>query len=244
MAERYSDELRAQVVAYVEDGHTIREAAAKFNVSPSFAAKSHKRYTSLAAELPFSADAAQVASEDNTPTGEVNASELAEWLGVSKRAVSDFFERGIVVKTERNRFDLRRSVALYCEHLRMTAAGRSGDGADALTQERARLAREQADQTAMKNAAMRRELIPFSDVRQEWVSIGRRVRNAIMSVPSRCRQLLPHLTTFDVDVIDRELRSALSDLGKQDDDRSADDVAASLLGQPATASEAEAIEVD
>ncbi|KQR30503.1 MerR family transcriptional regulator [Rhizobium sp. Leaf155] len=244
MAKSYPDDLRREVIAFIDEGHTVREAAEKFSVSPSFAAKSHKRHVDAGQSQPLG----EVEPADKVlPTvddGEVSASELADLLGVSKRAVSDFVERGIVVKTERNRFDMRRSIQLYCEHLRTMAAGRSGDGADALTTERARLAREQADQTAMKNAVMRREMIPITDVRHEWTSIGRRIRNGIMSVPSRCRQMLPHLTTFDVDVIDRELRSALSDLGEQDDDRSLDAAAESVVGEPATASETEAVEMD
>lgn len=244
MAKSYPDDLRMQVIAYIDEGHTVREAAEKFGVSPSFAAKSHKKHVDAGETGPIdeadTPDALPVPADD----GEISGLELADLLGVSKRAVSDFVERGIVVKTERNRYDMRRSIQLYCEHLRTMAAGRSGDGADALTTERARLAREQADQTAMKNAAMRREMIPITDVRHEWTSIGRRIRNGIMSVPSRCRQMLPHLTTFDVDVIDRELRSALSDLGEQDDDRSVDAAAESVVGEPATTAEIEAIEMD
>ena len=34
-----------------------------------------------------------------------------------------------------------------------------------------------------------------------------------MTVPSRLRQAVPHLTTSDVTVIDRELRDALQELG-------------------------------
>src|SRR5690606_4161305 len=127
-----------------------------------------------------------------------------------------FAERGIILKVGRNRYDLRKSVQLYCEHLRAMAAGRGGENVDALATERARLAREQADQAAMKNAAMRKELIPAAEARHEWVSIARRVRNVIMSVPSRCRQMLPHLTTFDVDLIDTEIRAALAELGEKD----------------------------
>ena len=39
MAKGYSDELRVQVVAFINEGHTVRQAAEKFGVSPSFAAK-------------------------------------------------------------------------------------------------------------------------------------------------------------------------------------------------------------
>lgn len=243
MAERYSDDLRAQVVAYVEQGNSIRDAAAKFSVSPSFVAKSHKKFAEMGAELPLSGDAETETDRTDTHGAGVSAADLAEWLGVSKRAISDFVERGIVVKTEWNRFDLKRSVSLYCEHIRMAAAGRGGD-ADDLTAERTRLAREQADQTAMKNAAMRGEYLSKTEVRHEWTSITRRLRNVIMAVPSRCRQMLPHLTTYDVDLIDHEIRSALTGLGDESDDHSVSDTAEGSMGQPTTAAQTEAFGMD
>lgn len=244
MAKGYPEELRLQVVDYIDEGHSVREAAAKFNVSPSFAAKQHKKHANGGEKLPLLDEKTAPESEKPSLDIEVTASELADFLKVSKRAVSDFVERGIVVKTDRNRFDLRQSVQTYCEHLRMTAAGRGGDGADVLTAERARLAREQADQTAMKNAAMRGDLVSIVDIRHEWASISRRIRNGMLSVPSRCRQMLPHLTTYDVDLIDHEIRSALTGLGDEDDDNGAGDIAAGGVGKPASASEAEAFAVD
>ena len=244
MAKSYPEELRLQVIAYMDEGHSVRDAAEKFDVSPSYAAKAHKKQAAADQTTLLEQSEASEGETTDAGDGEITASELAELLGVSKRAISDFVERGIVAKTERNRFDMARSVQLYCEHLRMVAAGRTGDGSDVLTAERTRLAREQADQTALKNAALRRELIAIADVRHEWTSLGRRIRNGMLSVPSRCRQLLPHLTTYDVDLIDREIRSALTGLGDEDNGISSDDIAAGAVGQSATASKIEAVGVD
>lgn len=243
MAKSYSDELRLQVVAFINEGHTVRQAAEKFGVSPSFAAKTHKKHSELA-DIPLLAEVEPVIEpEPSFMDAEITASDLAEMFGVSKRSISDFAERGIIVKTGRNRFSLQKSVHLYCDHLRGIAAGRGGDNADALTVERARLAAEQADNVAMKNAVLRREMVAISDVRNEWVTIGRRLRNEMMSVPSRCRQMLPHLTTFDVDLIDKEIRAALTGLGVKDND-SADDIAEGSVGKPDTAAETEALGLD
>jgi len=41
----------------------------------------------------------------------------------------------------------------------------------------------------------------------------RGLRSRLLTVPSRLRQIVPHLTTSDVTVIDRELRDALQELG-------------------------------
>ncbi len=243
MAKGYTDELRLQVVAFINEGHTVRQAAEKFGVSPSFAAKTHKKHSDQS-EAPLLADVEPaVEPEPSFMDAEITASDLAEMFGVSKRSISDFSERGIILKTGRNRFDLRKSVQLYCDHLRGIAAGRGGDNADALTVERARLAAEQADNVAMKNAVLRREMVAISDVRNEWVTIGRRLRNEMMSVASRCRQMLPHLTTFDVDLIDKEIRAALTGLGVKDND-SADDIAEGSVGKPDTATETQTLRMD
>nr|WP_051231140.1 helix-turn-helix domain-containing protein [Kaistia adipata] len=243
MAKGYPSELRQQVVVFLDEGHTVRQAAEHFGVSPSFAAKARKKQAEQAeAELPLEVAAAEEASAPILDA-EITAMDLADFLGVSKRAISDFADRGIIAKTGRNRFDLRRSVQLYCDHLRGVAAGRGGDAGDALSTERARLAREQADKVAMENAASRRELITVTEVRGEWVAIARRIRNMMMSVPSRCRQQLPHLTTFDVDLIDREIRTALTELGERDYD-GAGNTAARGVGSDHAAGEAQALGVD
>ena len=244
MAKGYSDELRQQVIAFINEGNTVRQAAEKFSVSPSFAAKAHKKHADQPEAPLFSDEPASEVEDAPADDGTITAIDLAELIGVSKRAVSDFAERGIIVKTGRNRYDLRKSVQLYCEHLRAMAAGRGGENVDTLATERARLAREQADQAAMKNAAMRKELITVAEVRHEWVSIARRIRNVVMSVPSRCRQMLPHLTTYDVDLIDTEIRAALAELGDKDDDSGSDDITAGGLGGIDASAETEAVGLD
>lgn len=244
MAKGYSDELRQQVIAFINEGNTVRQAAEKFSVSPSFAAKSHKKHADQSEAPLFSQEPTVEADEAPVDDGMINALDLAELIGVSKRSVSDFAERGIIVKTGRNRYDLRKSVQLYCEHLRAIAAGRGGENVDVLATERARLASEQADHTAMKNAIMRREMIPAAEVRSEWVSIARRVRSALMSLPSRCRQRLGHLTTYDVDVIDSEVRAALVELGEKDNDGSVDDIATSSMGGIDATTEAASVGMD
>ena len=124
MAKSYPEELRLQVIAYMDEGHSVREAAEKFSVSASFAAKARKKQATATENTLFEQAEAAAAETDDASNGEMTASQLADLLGVSKRAISDFVERGIVVKTERNRFNVAGSVQRYCEHLRMMAAGR------------------------------------------------------------------------------------------------------------------------
>ncbi|ABE63184.1 conserved hypothetical protein [Nitrobacter hamburgensis X14] len=174
--------------------------------------------------------------------GEVSAKELAELFGISDRSVRELHDRGTVKKSARGRYLLTESVQLYTAHLRGVAAGRGGEGGVLdLTVERARLAKEQADAVSLKNAVMRRELVPVSDVEREWMSVGRQVRSGMLAVPSRVRQSLPHLTAFDADLIDREIRDALTGLADNDSDH---EVAVGDVVESDAAAKAKVVGVD
>jgi phage terminase Nu1 subunit (DNA packaging protein) len=53
---------------------------------------------------------------------DVTRGDLGRSLGLSIRSISDLAAKGILVRTGRGRFDLVKSVAQYCAHLRETAA--------------------------------------------------------------------------------------------------------------------------
>ena len=144
----------------------------------------------------------------------VSADVLGVWLDLSVPAISGLARRGIVVRVGRGKYDLAESVQRYCHHLRGTAAGR-GDAASVmgLATERARLAREQADSRALKNRALRGELIEASAVEAEWSNVLRGVRAGMLALPSRVQQRLPHLTAHDATVIDAEVREVLTAVG-------------------------------
>lgn len=239
MGKKHPPELKENVVAFVRAGHSRREAAKHFGVSASFVVK---LMASQAADE--AAGAATPPEKADPPSLDlaalvVSGADVADTLGVSRRSVTEFVEKGIVQRIGRNQFSLQRSVSLYCEHLRGVAAGRGGDGTQELTAERARLAKEQADNTALKNAQMRRELVPATDVQREWTQILIRLRNEMLAVVSRVRQTLPHLTHYDVEQLDREIRSALEGCGQ--DDVNSGGVEAGGVGQPAPSAEAAAL---
>jgi phage terminase Nu1 subunit (DNA packaging protein) len=49
--------------------------------------------------------------------------------------------------------------------------------------------------------------------RRKWSGILRKVRAAILAVPSRVAARLPHLSRADVAEIDAEVRAALTEMG-------------------------------
>ena len=143
----------------------------------------------------------------------IQAAALAELLGVTTRTITDLAKRGIIVR-EGTGYGLAASVQGYCKHLRDLATGRGGEAAIATaTAARARLASEQADAVALKNARLPGALLDAGAVEAEWSGILRTVRAGMLTVPSRCAQRLPGLTAHDVSEIDREVRAVLTEIG-------------------------------
>ena len=82
-----------------------------------------------------------------------------------------------------------------------------------VSNERARLARAQAELAEQKLARQRGALLDSDAVEREWSDVLRGVRAGMLAVPSRVAQRLPHLTAHDVAEIDSEIRAALGEIG-------------------------------
>jgi len=145
---------------------------------------------------------------------ECSATELARLFSATVQTITKLAREGIVVRKGRGKYDREKSITNYICHLRDTAAGRGGASAvESLSDERARLAKEQADHAALKNAQMRKELLPASEVEATWSGFVTDARALLLAVPTRVQQRLPHLTSHDVAEIEAEQREALKALG-------------------------------
>lgn len=148
----------------------------------------------------------------------IGGADLCELLGISPAALTDLRHRGIAARLGHDAYDLKATVRAYTAHLRGVASARGGEEhVLALTTERARLAKEQADAQAIKNAALRRDLVPAADVTREWAEVLRKVRAGVLAVPSRLRASLPHLAAADLLAVDTELRKTLEGLAHGND---------------------------
>jgi phage terminase Nu1 subunit (DNA packaging protein) len=146
----------------------------------------------------------------------VTAAVLADLIGVSPRSCTDLAKRGIIVRGPgRTGFVLRASLRGYADHLRKLATGRGGESAIAsATAERSRLLKAQADAQEAKNAQAIGAVLDAGEVERAWSDIIRRSCAAVLAVPPRCQQRLPHLSAFDINEFDLELREALRTLGE------------------------------
>lgn len=157
---------------------------------------------------------------DGSPMHRIGGKDLCDLLGLSPAGLADLKKRGFAVHVAHDAYDLEATVRAYVRHLRSMAAGWGDDdqptGSSGLTAERTRLAKEQADAQAIKNARARGDLVEAVDVERRWQDILRQVRSRILAVPSRLvsnQSLLPE----DTAALDRELREALTELGNETD---------------------------
>src|SRR6266851_1216497 len=147
--------------------------------------------------------------KETDPT--VTVAELADWLGLSSRTVSQHAITGVMIRASRGRYLLKASVRSYANHLSKAATGRA---ATQRTDERARLAKVQADTAEHKLAVSRGDYVRATDVEARWCSILRSVRSGCLALPSRIGAQIAHLTAHDITVIDGEVRAVLTELGE------------------------------
>ena len=122
-------------------------------------------------------------------------------VGISQPAVSDLMKRGVIADGG----TCGEWLLAYTKHLRDAAAGR-GDGE--LANERARLAREQADAQAMKNAQARRELAPVSVIEEVLAHVGRQIATVLEGLQPKLRRQFPELSGEQLKLIATEVAKA------------------------------------
>ncbi len=158
----------------------------------------------------------QLQQEGEAPVHCVSSADLRALLGISPAMLTNLKQRGIAKHLGHNTWDLEATVRAYVEHLRGIASGRGGeDQVLALTAERARLAKAQADAQELKNAQARGELIRAEDAEREWSDFLRQLRARLLALPARLRAD-GALDREASAALDRALRDALAELGGGD----------------------------
>jgi phage terminase Nu1 subunit (DNA packaging protein) len=137
----------------------------------------------------------------------VSTDELAAEAGISPQVARELARRKIFIRVAPGRFDREASMAGYLSHLRRASVGKRGGGvafssAGETPNERSRLAAAQADAQELKNKIALGKLIDASAVESTWSTIVTLTRDAVLATPSRIAADLPHLTAFDISVVD------------------------------------------
>ncbi|MBK5924058.1 hypothetical protein CCR90_09790 [Rhodovulum sulfidophilum] len=142
----------------------------------------------------------------------VTAAELGEWLNLSPARLHALAREGIIPWHE-GRFDLRKAIRAYVEHVRAGQKGRLTSNPD-LAAQKLRLAQEQADKLAIANAKTRGELLDAKTVAATWARTLTDLRAAMLAIPQRVagRCALDRPTAG---ALDDEIRAALEALADE-----------------------------
>lgn len=141
----------------------------------------------------------------------VSAAELCALTGVSQNAGRELASRGVWVKIDRDRFDVRESIRAHVTEL--ARAAKRGTAGSELDREKVRVQKATAEKLELANAEARGELVAVAAVEREWAAMLRDIRAGLLALPSRVQQRLGHLSAHDVTVLDREIRNLLTELG-------------------------------
>ncbi|TCP06576.1 terminase small subunit [Caldimonas thermodepolymerans] len=135
----------------------------------------------------------------------ITQAEFAQLVGISEAKVSQLVSEGVLVRGESGQAWLHA----YCGRLREMAAGRmSESGGLDLVQERARLAREQADAVAMKNKIMRKEYAPVSLLSEVLASASQALAAKLEALPMQLKRASRNLSADDIAMLEREVARA------------------------------------
>jgi len=113
----------------------------------------------------------------------VTQAALAEDLEVSLTTIRDMTQKNILNRTT-NGYDLRQARLDYISHLREMAAGRYS-GELNLQEERARLAKEQADAKEMENMIERGELVYIDHIVKRFEKQLIKCKTKLLAAPTK-----------------------------------------------------------
>lgn len=146
----------------------------------------------------------------NTASG-ATAAQLAKVFNCHERRIFELANKGIVVRAKaKGRFEFLPSIRNYIAHLEKVAGGREGD--NTLASVRTELEKEKTENFRLKNAALRADLVSREEITEGWQRIVKAVRGAVLGIPTKARQKLPHLSAHDGEALAQICRTALHDV--------------------------------
>ena len=132
----------------------------------------------------------------------VSQAEIAELLGISTRVVRDYVTRGIILSSPQpGRYLTIPSIHGYLTSLRNKAMGRASEDGPSLADERARNEAVVRQMNEIKLRQIQGEVLTLAEVDEQWSSLAQGVRLQVMSIPSKARSTIPHLTPHDAEVL-------------------------------------------
>lgn len=153
------------------------------------------------------------------------ADQLGALLDISGRRVRELAAEGVFPRAG-GRYAVVPCVHAYIADLRARERNKPGSdpqvAAAALDgrQQRARLAKLQADRVELEILRERGRLIDADQIRHHYTKLVVEVRNRLIAVPSEAKGRIPHLTVDELEILEQLISRALEQVadGEDEDD--------------------------
>lgn len=142
--------------------------------------------------------------------------DLAQIFDISTRAVTDWDSRGVLVRARaKGRYMTLPSVHAYIAALRTQASGRASSTGKSLSDERAETEKVQREIAQINLAKLKGEILTLEEITVSWTAFAGLVKQAVLAIPGKARQTIPHLTAHDAEVLRDVCRGLLLDLSEE-----------------------------
>ena len=155
---------------------------------------------------------------------EVTEVELSEYLGLSTRRIRQLFKEGVVVKSQRGRYDLKASVLGYINSIRQQEKKKDADleklklskEAESLMHERLKKRK-----TELVVLEMEKKLHRSEDVEYFWNAMVLAAKSRLTAIPVKCAPILVGIEDRKEiqSILKREVSEALNEIANYDVDK-------------------------
>lgn len=153
---------------------------------------------------------------------EVTEKELAEkYLGLSDRRIRQLFKQGVLIKTQKGKYDLQKSVLGYVNHLREKEKTQNesleklkiSKEAESLMHERLKKRK-----TELQVLQIEKKLHAQEDVEYFWNTMILAAKSRITSIPVKCAPILVGIEDRKEiqSILKREINDALNEIAEYD----------------------------
>lgn len=140
-------------------------------------------------------------------------------LDVSETTIANLKKKNLLVEgAARGQYLTLQSLHTYITYLREQAAGRASSTGISLSDERALTERVNRETAELRLATLRGEVLKLDEVEPSWSNFAGAIKAAALAIPSKARQMIPHLTAHDAETLKDLVRDMLNDLADEVED--------------------------
>lgn len=142
------------------------------------------------------------------PGETIDVAGLADLLDLTPRRIAQLAVEGVIPKAKHGEYLLRDAIRGYVTHLQ----GKHGaNGVQALSAERAALAKAQREMTELKNKQLSGELVPAPAAVKALQALGGAMKSRLLNLPATVRQRHPDIRP----VVVADMRKLIEDALRQ-----------------------------